>query len=953
MKKILPLILMLFACHDEAVAPIPPVLEKVNLSAITIAEAKASSSIAKLGNEDILEHGFVYSESNEDPAVGQDLEILKGAIDPATPSPLSLSADLKDLKMNTSYYIRTFAQVTSGTYYGESSTFKTLNMTPPGIRTEAADNITINSARIKGTLTSKGTHNITEYGLVWNTTTSPTTALQTKQVYTDNVTAFPIAFTADIKSLQPNTTYYYRAYAISNGITTYGENLNFKTPAIAQPGIRTDAAANITMNSATLSGTVLTAGSLPITERGIVWGTSAQPTTSNTKASITGNVTTFPNSFNVNATGLTKNTTYHYRAYVISNGVTSYGENKTFATPDATPPGIRTDAATNLSPDGARVGGTILSAGSYAITERGILYGTSQANATTKVSQSGNVTSFPTAFTFDIKGLSKTTSYHYRAYVISNGVTTYGEFRTFTTPDVAQPGIRTDAASNITPTSVRLGGTVLNGGTYAITERGVVYGTSANPTTSNSKSALTGNVTSFPSSFGMDINGLNRNTTYYFRAYVISNGVTSYGENLSFRTPDLVAPGIRTDGAENIGPTSVRLSGTVTSAGSYPITERGIVWSTSTNPTTSNSKSSLSGNVTNFPNTFGMDINGLSPSTAYHYRAYVISNGSTSYGENRTFTTTTVTQPEVRTDGASEVNTSSAKFLGTITQAGTYPISEYGIVYSTSSGPTTSNSKAVAGSGVNNYPYSYGVQVNGLNKNTTYFFRAYLISNGVTSYGAVNTITTPDERPVKIASGQATDVSINFARLSGFIADGGSYPVQEIGVCWSTSPNPTTSNSKASKSGNGVTYPHDYSFDAHGLREGSEYHFRAYAISNGVTYYGQDVAFKTHVVANPSVSTGDNRSLSSSVQEVAGILQSAGTYPITEHGIVYGRNSDINLGNGTKLSFSTPNNLRFPHSYSAQISGLGGISALTYYYRAYCVTSNGSVHYGDIRSFRK
>lgn len=949
MKKLLPLLLFLASCHEENVVPVPPELEPVKLSNITLAEAKATSALTKMGNLDILEHGFVYAENNETPKLGEAAEVLKGPLDPATPSPLNLQADLKGLKTNTVYFIRSFAQVHSGVHYGESTTFRTLNMIPPGVRTEPAENINIDGARIKGTLTAKGTHPIAEYGLAWSISPAPSTALNTKISFKENVSTFPKTFFSDVKDLKANTAYYVRAYVISNGLTTYGAELSFTTPAIAQPVIRTDGAAEITLSSAKLSGTVVRAGSLAITERGIVWGTSSQPTTAGNKASLAGNLTSFPTSYTLLAKGLQKNTQYHYRAYVISGGVTTYGENKNFVTPEATPPGVRTEEATQLQPEAARLGGTLTAGGSYPINERGIVYGLSQASATTKLSLSGNITAFPHSYHFDLKGLNKSTTYHYRAYVISNATTFYGEFKTFTTPNVSPPGIRTDAPANLSPTSARLGGTVLHAGTYPLSERGVVYGMLPNPTTSGNKSAISGNVSTYPSPFGIDIHGLSKNTTYYFRAYVIANGVTSYGENLSFRTPDLVPPGIRTDDATNIHASGARLSGTVTSAGSFPISERGIVYHTTSNPTTGNGKSALSGNLSAFPSSFGMDIAGLSPKTTYHYRAFVTSNGSTLYGENKTFTTSAVSQPEVRTDGADQVQVNSAKLLGTVTKAGSFPISEYGLVYSTSASPTTSSAKAVAGAGINSYPHSFSVQVSGLNKSTMYYFRAYAISNGVTSYGAVNTITTPDDRPVKIATEQATNVGLNAAQLGGFIADGGSSPVQEIGVCWSTSANPTTSDAKASKSGSGVGFPHSYSFEAQGLKEGTAYHFRAYAISNGVTFYGGDVSFKTSVAQNPSVSTGDYRHLNASAVSVQGSIRDPGTYPITEYGIVYG----LNLDNAKKVGQKASSSLRYPFGYTFEIEGLGGITVNTYYYRAYAITTTGSIHYGEIRSFRK
>jgi uncharacterized protein (TIGR02145 family) len=85
---------------------------------------------------------------------------------------------------------------------------------------------------------------------------------------------------------------------------------------------------------------------------------------------------------------------------------------------------------------------------------------------------------------------------------------------------------------NITSISATSGGNITANGGTSVTQRGVLWSTSPNPTTANSLSndgSGTGNYTS-------TLSGLAANTTYYVRAYAINSAGTAYGNELSFTT---------------------------------------------------------------------------------------------------------------------------------------------------------------------------------------------------------------------------------------------------------------------------------------------------------------------------------------------------------------------------------------------------------------------------------
>jgi hypothetical protein len=87
----------------------------------------------------------------------------------------------------------------------------------------------------------------------------------------------------------------------------------------------------------------------------------------------------------------------------------------------------------------------------------------------------------------------------------------------------------------------------------------------------------------------------------------------------------------------------------------------------------------------------------------------------------------------------------------------------------------------------------------------------------------------------------ATDVLTTSATGNGTVVNAGGSAVTERGFVYSTSPQPTTADTKVtSGSGTGV-----YSASLTGLSGGTLYHYRAYAINAIGTGYGDDVIFIT------------------------------------------------------------------------------------------------------------
>jgi len=91
------------------------------------------------------------------------------------------------------------------------------------------------------------------------------------------------------------------------------------------------------------------------------------------------------------------------------------------------------------------------------------------------------------------------------------------------------------------------------------------------------------------------------------------------------------APVLTTTSVINITNNSATTGGVITSDGGANITARGVVWSTSQNPTIELSTKTVDGTGTG---SFTSSITGLLPNTIYYVRAYATNSVGTSYGNN-------------------------------------------------------------------------------------------------------------------------------------------------------------------------------------------------------------------------------------------------------------------------------------------------------------------------------
>lgn len=196
------------------------------------------------------------------------------------------------------------------------------------------------------------------------------------------------------------------------------------------------------------------------------------------------------------------------------------------------------------------------------------------------------------------------------------------------------PSLTTAAFSSVTTVSATTGGLVSANGGASVTERGICYSLRPNPTIADMLVVPTS--VSGSGEFIARLNGLTASTKYYVRAFAKNSAGIAYGNEMELKTADVAGASFAFTPMFIIGSTLAATDVEVLTDGGDAVTEKGICWSTSANPTISNNK--LKHNSTGIGK-FRTLIKGLTEKTDYHVRAYAINANGISYSDDVAFKT--------------------------------------------------------------------------------------------------------------------------------------------------------------------------------------------------------------------------------------------------------------------------------------------------------------------------
>ena len=230
----------------------------------------------------------------------------------------------------------------------------------------------------------------------------------------------------------------------------------------------------------------------------------------------------------------------------------------------------------------------------------------------------------------------------------------------------------------------------------------------------------------------------------------LSNGQTFVAGGNGGGTGALVLPTITTNAITGITSNSATFGGAISNANGNQIMERGIVYSTSPNPTLGSNKIVIGNGIGTFDTITSMNAGHphfLQAGTQYYVRAYAVTENNISvYGNELSFLTLALSPPTITTNNITGITSNSATFGGAINNANGNQIVTRGIVYSTSPSPTISSNVIAIGNGIGTFDTISGIGYQYehlLNPNTTYYVRAFAYNeNNTYTYGNQITFTT-------------------------------------------------------------------------------------------------------------------------------------------------------------------------------------------------------------------
>ena len=513
-------------------------------------------------------------------------------------------------------------------------------------------------------------------------------------------------------------------------------------------------------------GEVVSSASV-VTVYGLCWSLSANPTIADNVSYNGAGL----GEFTAIITGLSANTTYHFRAYATNAAGTGYGADVQIDTLIDTPE-IFTEAVgtpvhtqweclvifhATMSFDWIHMTGIY-----GGITEYGFLYKLASAGSWTTITftQGGNPPILydlnewprPWSFKYIIPELTPGTAYNYKAFLHDTveSVYYYGNQIDFTTgaanfpyPELGDfPGDIAITWGMFTAYDIAYISAYVKYYLHSSCGSTVTRATFGCYLVSDNTLISENNVYSSQISGAYNsaiFSGLSPNTLYWWKVRLYNssgdvlytadsplNQFRTFANNTPYVSTDILSIWIQ-------GYTTADGGGTVINDGGSSITARGVCYSTSSDPTIANTHTH-DGTGTG---SFDSSITGLTAGTTYHFRAYATNSTGTSYGADISFSTGAYRAPDgVTTDAITNAVATSADGGGNVTGYGGYPAGSLvkGICWATSSHPTIYDSLLLSGSANIG---AFSLTMTGLLTSTKYYVRAFAYNATGISYGEV------------------------------------------------------------------------------------------------------------------------------------------------------------------------------------------------------------------------
>ncbi len=484
--------------------------------------------------------------------------------------------EISGLDPGVTYHFRASANGDGDPVFGADMTFTT-GTAPPSVETLEADGTGAGSVRLNGRLTAAGTAESVAVWFAWGATRGgPYTGTAGDQELTREG-----AFSADLSGLQPGATYYYQAIADGDGDPVYGAEESFVAPT-EPPAVATGRSADVHAESATLHGVLGSPGTAGTADVYFEWGTTTDYGSQTEPEPLTS-----PGDFSATLADLMPDTSYHFRAVADGDGDPVYGPDVMFTTSSALPgqaswylgQEMADNASLMYQDDESQPQGTLT------------LYSSGQpASRVWRSDQAAGAGTFYPAGDWSFRLLLSQLD---------------------TTENVTvEIGVSDNAGVFLPRGSLTLAGQGDNGTFYAYEDNITV-----DAFTVPSDGSLAARIT----------------TTSVHRVYLRVGGSRSFVRSPAY--PEPAAPKVTTTPATDVGQTTATLRANLDSTGTGDNVTVYFEWGATTEY-----GSRLDAVLGDAAGGFSAGISGLSPGTAYHFRAVAAGDGAL-YGADLVFTT--------------------------------------------------------------------------------------------------------------------------------------------------------------------------------------------------------------------------------------------------------------------------------------------------------------------------
>lgn len=260
-----------------------------------------------------------------------------------------------------------------------------------------------------------------------------------------------------------------------------------------------------------------------------------------------------------------------------------------------------------------------------------------------------------------------------------------------------------------------------------------------------------------------DLTGLNPNSKYYYRAYIVSGTIDDWSDAVEFYTNPIQLSITNHNGCTSSGNTTATITAYVDGGSGnvylyYGKTDEGTTASSWDNNTVEGMHYET--------DTISSDISNLLPNTTYYYRAYLSSNGNGDDWANSTeeFKTTIPTSVVVTNASGCVASSATTMTLSAKVSAGSGNVTWYYESGAAGGGTIKDNWENNESYGSVSYSGDYVTkQITGLLPGYTYSFRSYISSNGW--YGGEDWASSTDTITTTSIPGCNKDLKIYYGNL--------------------------------------------------------------------------------------------------------------------------------------------------------------------------------------------